>query len=187
MRALQAIQSGLMPDYNWETALIWANRQGPTPALPESLANVVQRARLVNAINGPFMSNLPQGDLRLLSAAQIQERLALLATLSLDYIPDCTDADLRTRLALKLWSGCISAEKTVALDTMDGVMTAQERSRIFSQIIDPIARTDEIYRAGVEAGPAFKELNRQEISLEGVPADSSVRRYVETSESGASS
>ncbi|HEX5904706.1 MAG TPA: hypothetical protein VFY50_01520 [Candidatus Nitrosocosmicus sp.] len=48
---------------------------------------------------------------------------------------------------------------------------------IFSKKIDIISKTDPIYRAGVEAAPAFKRLRNQPYSFEGVLETSPVKKH----------
>ena len=83
----------------------------------------------------------------------------------------------RINIALRLWSGCISAAKTIALQTKSGLNTPQIRGLLFSKKIDPTAQMDAIYREGVEAAPSFKSLRKEEYSFEGVPETSVVRKY----------
>ena len=46
-----------MPDPNMNTAIEWANEIGPIPNLPKSLENPINRAKLVDLIDGPLISN----------------------------------------------------------------------------------------------------------------------------------
>jgi hypothetical protein len=50
-------------------------------------------------------------------------------------------------------------------------------------VIDRLAADGALFWAGVEAGPAFKACRKQGSSLDGVPEDSAVRRYVQPSAS----
>jgi len=150
---------------------------GACPSLPESLQDIDMRAEFVNAVNGEVTTNVPNGLLFLLSQEQLNEKMQALATFSSTYIPDCSDSGSRVNLTLRLWSGCVAAAKTIATDTMSGLNTSADRARIFSEFIDPNSQVDEIFKAGVEAAPAFKALSNQEISFEGVPRDSCVRNY----------
>jgi hypothetical protein len=93
------------------------------------------------------------------------------------FIPDVPDTKTRVSISLRLWSGCMSAAKTIAEGTRSGPNTAEGRHRVFAEIIDPIAENDPIYAAGVEAAPAFKTRRNQPYILDGVPEGSSVRRY----------
>jgi hypothetical protein len=75
-----------------------------------------------------------------------------------------------------LWSGCLSAAKTIALDTREGPNTPDRRTKDF-QIFDHRVNQDPIYCAGVESAPLFKKKNQQCFSFDGVPLTSPVRRY----------
>lgn len=79
-------------------------------------------------------------------------------------------------MLLVLWSSCMSAAKTIAYKTRSGVNTPEVRGRIFVGL-DRICRGSPLFRAGVQAAPAFKRGRRQRIYLDGVPEKSPVRRY----------
>jgi len=108
-------------------------------------------------------------------ALELSERLAA-------YIPDVPEAITRVNIGLRLWSGCLSAAKTIAPETKSGPNTQDGRHQIFTEIIDPIAENDPIYAAGVEAAPAFKVLRSEPYFLDGVPGGSRVRRYVRSND-----
>lgn len=164
----------LVVDTNMDTVLQWANELGPHPILPLSLQDVNQRAKLVNDIDQPLISN---SLLEYLSDEEKARRLDEVAKLNKTYIPDVDDDNVRVNITLRLWSGCLSAAKMIASQTKGGPNTSNKRKSIFSGTIDPIAQRDTIYRAGVEAAPYFKTLREQDYSFEGVPENSAVRRY----------
>ncbi len=91
------------------------------------------------------------------------------------YIPDEKNEKYRKSIGLRLWSGCLLAAKTIALDTRDGPNTPNIRTEIF-QALDRIADQDPIYRAGVESAALFKKKREQCFSFNGVPLTSPVRR-----------
>jgi hypothetical protein len=93
-------------------------------------------------------------------------------------MPDVPGALDRVNVALRLWSGCLSAAKTIALETRSGPNTPAMRANAFASL-DALAHGDPIFAAGMEAAPAFKKLRDQPYSLDGVPKDSPVRRYAE--------
>jgi len=165
----------LAVDPNMYTALQWASELGSSLVLPASLKYVKQRAELVKAI-GPVL--VRDSILLTLSENEKSARLNEVGSLSKTYIPDVKEDRNRINIALRLWSGCISAAKTIALQTMSGPNTPQKRESIFRNTIDPLAQTDAIFRAGVEAAPAFKSLLKEEYSFEGVPETSAVRKYL---------
>ena len=165
-------------DPNMDTARRWANELGSPPILPSSLQNVIQRAKLVNNIDTPNLANALflefQGEL---NPEDKEQCLSEIARLSKSHIPDVHDKNVRINIALRLWSGCLSAAKTIALQTRGGPNKPEDRASIFSSKIDPLAQEDPIYCAGVEAAPSFKRLRNEPYSFEGVPEKSVVRRY----------
>lgn len=82
----------------------------------------------------------------------------------------------RMNILLRLWAGCISAGKMLALGTRDGTTSPEQRAASFG-MIDSAAKTCPIYRLGVEAAYAWKQGRREEVSFEGVPADSAARKH----------
>lgn len=161
-------------DPNMNIAIQWANGIGPPPALPLLLENVEKRARFADAIDNSLINN---SLLHTLTGDQKAQRLKDIAAISREYIPDDGDDNIRANIALRLWSGCLSAAKTIAVETKSGQNTTEMRTSIFSEMIDSKAKEDPIYCAGVEAAPSFKKLRNQDYSLEGVPENSAVRKY----------
>jgi hypothetical protein len=45
-------------------------------------------------------------------------------------------------------------------------------------LINLLAKTDLIYKAGLEAAPAYKKILEQHYSFNGVPLNSAVRKYL---------
>jgi hypothetical protein len=166
-----------MSDPNMETALRWANELGSCPTLPSSLQDVTQRSKLVYKINTPKLVKSLfadfHGNLSIEEKAQCQNTIA---RLSRAYILDVTDDKVIMNISLRIWSGCLSAAKTIAFQTVDGPNTPENRESIFRQI-ELIAQGDPIFRAGVEAAPSFRRLLKEDYSFEGVPKNSVVRRY----------
>lgn len=161
-----------MPDPSMALALGIAQGLGPPPALPPSLEPVERRAELAHGIDGTFVAGPGPSE----QGEQIGRRLGDIAVASSEFVPDVPGELERLKIVLRLWSGCLDAAKTVALETMDGPNTPELRARAFPEI-DARAGEDPIYRAGVEAAPAFKKLRRQNYSFAGVPGESPVRRY----------
>lgn len=160
-------------DQNMELARLLAQGLGAAPALPKSLASVERRAEFIHRIDGPLIVSLDLDQI----VAGIGSRIREIAEVSMDYMPDVADPLVRVNIGLRLWSGCLSTAKTIALGTRSGPNTPQMRAEIM-KFVDGVAATDEIYAAGVEAAPAFKRLRDQEASYEGIPQDSRVRRYL---------
>lgn len=164
------------------TALAWANELGSPPSLPSSLSTDVEhRANAVNLINTPLIADPQQPpesprQLDKLNNEEKQQRLSLLVAESRNLIHDTADDNTRVNLILRLWSGCLAAAKTIALETRDGPNDPAIRAKIFKDI-DSVALTDSVFSAGVEAAPAFKKLQKQQYSFSGVPLNSVVRKY----------
>ena len=109
----------------------------------------------------------------MLSENEKSARLNEVGRLSKPYIPDVEEDRSRINIGLRLWSGRISAAKTIVSQARSGPNTPQIRGQLFSGKIDPIAQMDKIYLAGFEAAPALKSLRKEEYSFEGVAVLSS--------------
>jgi hypothetical protein len=59
---------------------------------------------------------------------------------------------------------------------IEAPITIEYRLNLF-KLIDLLAKTDSIYKAGVEAAPAYMRILNEYYSFNGVPADSVVRRF----------
>jgi hypothetical protein len=140
--------------------------------LPSGLADVNTRARLVEEVDRPLLNDEHGIERFDVLGAQIRHMAACTEPL----IPDVTDPLDRAAVALRLWAGCLMAAKTIAVETRSGPNTAAGRTELFA-MIDQLAAADPVFCAGVEAAPSFKRLRNQTFSLDGVPADSAVRRF----------
>jgi hypothetical protein len=138
------------------------------------MTNVNRRAELVDAVDRPFAGET-FGDLDAINRA-IQESCRVFVEESRLLMSDVTDDQERLNITLRLWTGCVSAGKTIASATRSGANTAEVRATAFRGI-DARAAGDRVFEAGVEAAPAWKALRGDEVSFDGVPADSPVRRY----------
>ena len=174
-----------MRDINMDLGHKFAEGLGPAPELPSSLTSVQQRAQLVNDIDGAFLTANDVDTEELFR--QIGGRIREIVEKSKIYVPDVADPLVRLNICLRLWAGCVSAAKTIALETRSGPNTPKRRAEIFMTRVDVLARDDPIYRAGVEAAPAFKKLRGQNFSLEGVPEGSAVLNAVNQELQGRSS
>lgn len=150
------------------------------PSLPAALADVRRRAEFVNEIDCTWLVD-GEGAVQW---ADFGRRLENAATASTSAMPEVGDPLERMSIALRLWAGCLSAAKTIAEDTRSGMNTAADRSQVFARVIDPTAAADPVFRAGVEAAPALHALRGQPCFLDGVPTDSSVRRYADRCSEG---
>ena len=76
---------------------------------------------------------------------------------------------------LRLWSGCLSSAKLIALETRDGpVMPNYRRS---AAIFDAMrCKRDPIWKMGYRTGPALKRLRKEKVCYDGIPKRSSLRK-----------
>jgi hypothetical protein len=156
-------------DWNMEAARVFAEGLGAALALPASLMDLEARAKLVQKIDGPFLAG--GNDLEIVYNLGL--RIAAIADLSREYLPAIEDGLTRANIALRLWAGCISAAKIIALETLSGPNTPEGRAQIIPQV-EKLAAQDPIYAAGVEAAASFKRLRGDRYSFEGIPPGSLV-------------
>jgi hypothetical protein len=170
-----------VPDPNVALAYAFAQGVCPPVALPPSMADAQARARFVIAVNRPFGGEVfPADPLALLEAVGFASGGSTRAFIErgAPLVPDVPDPIERLNVVLRLWCGCLRAAKEIADATLDGPNTAEGRRDRFPAI-DEAARHDPIFEAGVEAAPTFKDELGEHYSLDGVPDDSPVRRYVQ--------
>ena len=160
-------------DLSMMWALAFARGLGEPPPLPEELGDVTDRAKFVIEIDGSFFTTIDQAGTFLTEFAQ---RLVEIDRTSGGWMRGISEALPRLNIGLRLWSGCLWAAKTIAIETRSGQNTPEMRSQAFGDI-QTIGEHDPVFVAGVEAAPKFKKLREQEYSFEGVPEDSPVRRY----------
>jgi hypothetical protein len=163
-------------DLNMAFALRVAEGLGPAGELPPQLEPVEVRARLVQQMDGPLLGGSDVLEL----GEFLGRRLDEISKVAREYLGDMPDDLQRLAVVLRLWSGCLSAAKAIALETRSGPNTPVSRRALFLEFIDPTSARDAMFRAGVEAAPAFKALRDQAVDLEGVPLESPVRRFTYT-------
>lgn len=73
-------------------------------------------------------------------------------------------------IALRLWAGCISAAKIIALETRAGPNTPNYRKSIVKPLLRA-CKNDRTYAAGVAAGPELKKLRNEPFEFDGIPVD----------------
>jgi hypothetical protein len=112
-------------------------------------------------------------------------QLADIAQISMSYLTEQLEDNIRKNILLRLWAGCIDAAKAIRFTFVSGIkdgivieapITIEYRQSLFT-LIDLLSKTDLIYKAGVEAAPAYKKILQQHYSFNGVPTDSAVRNY----------
>ena len=139
---------------------------------PKSLDDVNFRTQIVNELDTPLI----QDSLLLALNAQLKaDRLKELYDRTTSGMSCLIDTE-RANIVLRLYSGCISAAKTIALGTRNGPNSAELRLAAFSKI-DSIAQINAVFAAGVETAPAFETLRNEPISFDGVAERSVVRRF----------
>jgi hypothetical protein len=113
-------------DRNMGLALLFAGGLGDAHLLPTSLQDVATRAELVARIDGPFIEGASFEEV----VAALARRIAELARATRDSMPDVPGALDRVNVALRLWSECLSAAKTIALETRSGRNTPTMRAEL---------------------------------------------------------
>ena len=118
-------------DLNMDTAIERANEIGPPRPLPKSFKDIDQRARLVDHIDSKLIQN---SLLHELDDKENAKRLNDITDLSRQFISDINDDDDGIKnWILRLWAGCMSAAKEIALETNSGPNTPERRNIIFSK------------------------------------------------------
>jgi len=152
--------------------------------LPSSLADVEKRARLVNEINTPLIQGKGTSNagamLINLDDNERSRRLDNISQVCTSYLTEQLDDTVRKNILLRLWTA-----KAIRFNYVVGVRDGQvieapitiEHCHILFELIDLLAKTDSIYRAGVEAEPVYKKILKEYYSFNGVPTDSVVRRF----------
>jgi hypothetical protein len=161
-----------MSDPNMITAYSWAAGLFQQE-LPLSLTDIEKRAKLVNDINGPLITGkIHLTDNKMLEDLdhdEKQQRLNEIAEISMSYLTEQFDNKVRKNILLRLWTGCMDAAKAIRFSYVAGIrdgvvieapITLEYRKALF-RLIDLLAKTDLIYRAGVEAAPEYKKLVKE--------------------------
>lgn len=154
-----------MHDTNMQTAYNWASELADTSNLRLSV-NIPQAAQFANQINellGEYINkDIESSSTGLFKNFSIMTKEVIfhrLDDLCRNQLGDQISENQRISIALRLWSGCISAAKTIALETLDGKMTPDTRRQFFNNV-DNVAMTDSIFCLGVESAPAYKKIHQ---------------------------
>jgi hypothetical protein len=127
-----------MPDTNMDTAYSWANKLADLSHLKMTL-DINQRIQLILDIDGEFGCYTKYD----LSGSGLFENFSEIVKdvflnrvddLVRRYMPDETNDKYRKSIGLRLWSGCLSAAKTIALETRDGQNTPDDRTKTFQKL-----------------------------------------------------
>lgn len=154
-------------EWGW-TMLEYPNNIVLPPALtPKVIAEIVHT----------FDGDLVQADLlQDLNPFEASRRCKFIGSTLNDYFPLPRDS-LTTKvgheyvlasIALRLWSGCISAAKVIALETRSGPNTPDYRKKA-SKTLLRTAQIDKIFAAGVVAAVEFKKLRKEPHDYSGIP------------------
>lgn len=182
---------GLSEGWDFTMKIIhnWAEECGPVPRLPNSISNPLIQAKLcyylneiINTVRNSINIEFPTF---LNSAA---DKNGFILTVEKDVniaqiLHDTTDKKVIRNVAFRLWAGCMEGAKTTREKFMSGAkeieLTPNDRS-IANQAIRRESLNDVIYKAGVEAALFFEliENKHPKRHLEGIPVDSSIRRYL---------
>jgi len=173
-------------DVNMKLARHFAENLVRMPEYPASLKfmSVEKRAKMLDEIDRSGSCSLidswpldPDPETLFNLFAKIANQLAKIAGLTKEYLPEIPDPLVRINIVLRLWVGCLDTAKTIAVKTLSGPVTPQDRS-IGSQYIEGVASADSIYEAGVEAALAFKKRRGDYISFVGVPPGTRVFKLI---------
>jgi hypothetical protein len=150
-----------MPDTNMNTAYSWATDLADLSHLKMTL-DIDQRIEMILEIDeevGHYSKYDLSGSDSFENFSETIKEIFLnrIDDIVRHYNPGEKNEEYRKSIGLRLWSGCISAAKMIALDTRDGPNTPNIRTKIF-QILDRIAGQDPIYRAGVESAPLLEKI-----------------------------
>jgi hypothetical protein len=161
----------ILTDPTMTMALELANGVGAAPKLPTSLTAMADRVRLMEAIEARVLTRVDHSSIERWRTS-LSEAAGEMAKDAAS-LPDVVDERERKNILLRFWSGCMSAAKTIALETRNGPNTETYRTAS-SLLLDSRAKDDPVYAAGVVAAPSFKAGRKETYSLAGVPAGSLV-------------
>jgi hypothetical protein len=152
-------------------ALDLANEIGPAPQLPPSLVAIADRVQLIEAVETRVLSRVDHSSLERWRTSLDQAAGEMAA--EDNSVPGVANPDERKNILLRLWSGCMTAAKTIALGTRAGPNTEAQRTA-GALLFAMKCTNDPIYTAGVVAAPSFKAGRKEQYSLQGIPAGSVV-------------
>ena len=174
-------------DPNMSIAYECSELMGPIDSIPESLKEVIKRAKYLDFIDRKMIAGSRLWEFN--NTQQIESLLANMDKESIPWIYDIADGKQRINITLRLWAGCLDAATNLH-DTYinrrnDGtvseeIIPSEMRAKAFKESINPKTSSDPIYYAGVEAAPIFKRLRNEPIFTDGIPSDSPVMNYVNT-------
>jgi hypothetical protein len=166
----------------------WAEEKGLVPELPNSISNPSDQAKVCYYLNNiiattrntnpnfPFILNSADEKDIFIHMVENDANIARI-------LHDTTDKKVISNISFRLWAGCMDGAKTTReyymRDNKEIELTPTDRKNA-----DEIIRQrsgNAVYKAGVEAAIFFEliENNHSERYLEGIPPDSSIRRFLQ--------
>ena len=170
-------------DPNMSIAYECSKLLGPIDSIPESLQDVIKRAKYLDFVDKKMIAGSMLWEL---NKQVIDSFLTNMDKESVPWIYDIGDGKQRINITLRLWAGCLDAAKYLRDKYMsrsnDGTVseetiTPEMRAKAFKESINPKASLDPIYYTGVEAAPIFKRVRNEPIFSDGIPSDSPVMNF----------
>jgi hypothetical protein len=145
-------------DTNMNTAYSWASKLADLSHLKITL-DTNEMTTMISKIN-ELLGNYIKNDCNSGGTGLFESFSEIIKEIVLNRIDDIlrhynpleTSEKYRKSIGLRLWSGCLSAAKIIALETRDAPNTPEMRAELF-QPLDTVADHDSIFRAGVESAP----------------------------------
>jgi hypothetical protein len=177
----------MIVDYNMNTAYTWALQISEvSPPIPDSLAQIKERAKFLDDLDKIIRKHIEEsqlgegnvsGQFSNFTDTRKSSLLVEIANTTRKWFKEEVSDDDIQSTGLRLWAGCLCAANLLALSTKSGPNTSQTRISGFANV-DALATKDRIFECGIEAAPDLKRLHNEEYSLDGVPPNSSVRKFV---------
>lgn len=158
-------------DPTMNMALDLANEIGPPPALPPSLESITARVCLMEVIEKRVIPKIDYSSHE--SWQSSLGRAADILAQNPSSIIGVSNPKDRANIILRLWAGCMSAAKTIALQTRAGPNSIKSRAKL-APFLNTISANDPICAAGIAAAPLFKANRKEFYSLKGLPSGSLV-------------
>jgi hypothetical protein len=173
-------------DPNMSIAYEWSKLLRPINSIPESLKDVIKRAKYLDFVDKKMIEGSMLWEL---NKQQIESFLSNMDKESIPWIYDIADGKQRINITLRLWAGYFDAAKILqdkyVSRSNDGtisekIITPVMRVNALEESINPNASLDVVYYAGVEAASIVKRLRKQPIFTDGIPSDSPVMNFLNT-------
>lgn len=160
-------------DINLTAALHWSQDLDNNLSTPVSLRSSAARASFINDFNNKF-------GVRISVAFYSQDAdtknsfLKEVAEYSKNELNDFVGSDEAIAgYILKLWASCILISKYIDPRRSK---SKEERENTFTTLFDQFAKNDFIFRIGMQTSISFCNLRKEDYVLDGVPANSYIRK-----------